>query len=320
VAPAFYPRPINGAARFLDWAAVAIMFGCGFFVIHDQVATTFSNLGRSVWSRTTQNVSTLMHFEKARTKLEEASERESQSCDLPQIRQAIGSASVDVFGYTQIVAIANHLNYTPRPTFQGYLAHTSELISANAAFYRSPHAPEYVIFKLESIDFRVPALDDAEALLVLTQDYCPVLSENGYTLLQRKDVAPSKAAPKFIGSAKAGLGDRISIPKGAVWCRMHFHETRLGKLVGFLYQPPEVWAEFQSGERNIPSQRLIPIPAANGFLLNPLLQNDRDFLDFVDGNYEKAEIEALRIVLPRPSNWLLRSRITCEFFTIDRLN
>ena len=60
---------------------------------------------------------------------------------LPQIKRTIGQSTVDVFGYGQSLAIANDLNYTPRPIFQGYSAYTPALVKANADFYRSAGAP-----------------------------------------------------------------------------------------------------------------------------------------------------------------------------------
>ena len=273
--PVFYSQPATGKARIFDWTGIIIMSACGLFVLRDQISLSPVRVCRQILARVNSNVSALMHPGTAREKCEAALRRDMEPLQLPQIRQTVGQATVDVFGYEQAIAIANNLNYAPRPVAQGYSAHTPALIKINSAFYRSSRAPEYVIFKLETIDARVPTLDDAETLLLVAQSYRPVLVENGYTLLQRR-----KGAGLSNNEAKAGdagecvIGRSISIPRGVTWCQLNVHETFLGALISFLYQPPQMWLKFESPTRQLPRQRIVPMPAANGFLINPLLQSD----------------------------------------------
>ena len=82
---------------------------------------------------------------------------------LPKVQAEVRDASIDVLGNEQAMALLNNLNYTPRPVFQGYTAYTPNLINLNTAFYSSPKAPAYVLYKNQTIDDRFPTLDDAGA-------------------------------------------------------------------------------------------------------------------------------------------------------------
>jgi hypothetical protein len=295
--PIFYSRPALGAARILDWAIIVIVSACGIFVIRDQTSISPSQVCRDISRRMTLSIAAIAHPGSVREKCAAALRRDVEALQLPQIKQAIGQATVDVFGYEQAIAVANDLNYTPRSTPQGFSAFTAPLVKINSAFYTSAQAPEYVIFKLETLDSRFAPSDDAETLLLLAEDYRPVLVENGYTLLRRqKDAGPISNQSKIGSAGESSVGRSISVPRGVIWCELSVRETFLGALISFLYQPPQIWVEFETTTRQLTRQRIVPGPAANGFLINPFLQSDRDFVDLVNGNHGRLEIQALKVL------------------------
>lgn len=319
--PIFYSQPPTPMARIFDWTGIIIMSACAIFVIRDQTSLSPARICRHILERVNSNITAITHPAAARGECEAVFRRDVQALQLPQIRQTIGEATVDVFGYEQAIAIANDLNYTPRPVAQGYAAGTHALIKINAAFYRSSRAPEFVIFKLQTIDSRVPTMDDAEALLLVAQNYRPILAENGYTLLQRqKGTALSNNEVKTREAGESAVGASISIPRGMIWCQLEVRQTLLGALITFLYQPPSVWVEFGSATRQLPHQRIVPMPAANGFLINPLLRSDRDFVEFVTGNYQELEISTLKILPSAKAKGLMRSQVRYRFSEVTMPN
>jgi len=318
--PIFYADRGTAATRFIDYPTIVVMVACGIFVIHDQTSISFADVVRDTRGRYSSNFRALIHPASTRSTCEATFRFGAQMLALPQIKRTIGQATVDVFGYEQAVAIANDLNYTPRPIFQGYSAYTPALVKRNADFYRSAGTPEYVIFRLQTIDTRLPDLDDAEALLVLAQDYRPILTERGYTLLKRKMDAPGQSTLRIAGVGETALGDSVSVPKGVSWCQIHFRETLVGKLVGFIYQLPEICVEFEGSKMVLRPQRIVPRTAANGFLISPLLQTDPDFLDFVNGNRQEAEIHAFRILPPVGAKWFLQPRVSYQFSEMAKVN
>jgi hypothetical protein len=315
--PIFYSQPLGGRSRGFDYAAILVMTTCGFLVIQDQTPKSVATICQDIGGRLALNVTALRHPGTAQKNCENVLQRDSQKLDLPLIRQAIGRATVDVFGYEAAVAIANDFNYTPRPVFTGYDAYTPALIKLNSDFYRSARAPEYVIFKLQTIDAHIPALDDAETLVFIAQNYRPILTENGYTLLKRREAAFNiNDQPKASHAGESTIGQSIPVPQGAIWCQLSLHANLLGKLKGFLYQPTKIWVQLESRWGQLPVRRILLMPAANGFLINPLLQSDRDFQEFVNENYQNLEIETIKIVPTAGTKWLMHQSIRYRFSEI----
>jgi len=313
--PMFYDRRRTLSAAF-DYSTIFVVIVCGLFVIHDRTHLTVTAALRHARTRLTSNLRALTAPTQLRLKAQSAYEAEKNKFMLPQIRAIVGRSTVDVFGFQQAIAILNDFNYTPRPVFQGYCVTSTPLMKVNSDFYRSARSPQYVLFKLQTIEARIPAMDDAEALLVLVQNYEPVLVENGYTLLRRKATTP---ATEFrpIASGEARLLDRIPVPNGTIWCRLKVRKTLFGRLVNFFYQLPELQViTDRSGTSALRKNRIISSATENGFLMNPLLLTERDFVDLTKGNYDKAQIQSVRVLPPKRAKWLMRSRVQYEFSEI----
>ncbi len=317
-APVFFPRGPIGNYLILESAIVAVVLGCGVFVIDNQTAVTPWKLARSTWDNLLANSYNLTHLGEVRAQLEQATRREQQSLALPEIRRTVGSSSLDVFGVTQSTALANSLNYTPRPVFQGYSAYTPALLDLNAAFYNSERAPRYVLCKIQVIDQHLPSAEDAKVFLLLARDYRPVLQENGYVLLARRNqLASDPVALSFRKQSKSAIGREISVPPGLIWCQLEVHQSWLGKLIGFLYQTPQLSLEFANGDRSIGTKD-IPLPiAAEGFLLNPLVLSDEEFLRLSAGKYAPLEIRSMKIVPSQPMPWVTRPGIRYRFSEVS---
>ena len=103
---------------------------------------------------------------------------------LPDIRALVGNHTVDVFGFHQGLAVLNDLNYTPPPVCQGYQVFNRALSQLNENFY-ARRAPEFVLFRLETIDGRYPFLDDGPLLADLMVNYEAVTNAGGFLILRR---------------------------------------------------------------------------------------------------------------------------------------
>jgi hypothetical protein len=66
--------------------------------------------------------------------------------------------------------------------------------------------------------------------------------------------------------------------------RAIFKPTLLGILRAFLFQPAEVKIVLTDGENKKHVGRVIPEMAAAGFLVQPLLESQADFADFMKGS------------------------------------
>lgn len=190
--------------------------------------------------------------------------QQARQFDLPQIRAAIGSATVDVAGAEQAIALLNGFNYHPAPVFQPYAAGTPYLARLNAAFYRSARAPEFVITQDYTIDHRLPNLDNSLTGLVLAECYEAALSEKGFRLLRRVKAAGGEMDLVDSGQVSAGSGIKVL---GGQWCEISLEESFIGRLARTCWMLPPVYAELGWANGHSESYRIVPSMAQTGFVV-----------------------------------------------------
>src|SRR5207248_120549 len=160
----------------------------------------------------------------------------------------------------------------PRPVFQSYTAYTSFLIHANAEFYRSDHAPVYVIASfrtVDTLDSHFPTQDDSEAYRVLLLNYELVLQENMW-LLWRKLAFRKTAMEEITGAdeMEIGFGQEVPLSGSNLWSVIDIKETALGKLRNFFYKPPILFIHFTDKDHPSTTYRILPSIARSGFILD----------------------------------------------------
>jgi hypothetical protein len=191
--------------------------------------------------------------------------RNSVLYDVPNIRREIRTSSVDVVGFSQGLAIINQFNYRPAPIFQMYAATNAWLAQANADFYCSTAAPEYVIYKPRTIDERLQTMDLALVGLVLSTRYKQIMEEKGYTLLHRTSTEHALPQLELIRAGTVLAGQEIPM-EGATWCKIDMQETVVEKLCRFLYQSPRIGVSLRTAD-GVYTRRFVPSMARTGFLV-----------------------------------------------------
>ncbi|MDI1318912.1 MAG: hypothetical protein PSW75_01795, partial [bacterium] len=213
--------------------------------------------------------------------------------EMPRTLSIVGAGSLDVIGYDQAYALFNSFHYRPRPVFQSYSAYTPELARLNADFYRSDRAPDYVLLRVNSIDERLPGMDDSAVLYIISHRYEYVLSEKAFQLWHRKpgkfDYAPLTPQPQparelALGSpwAIGDYGDR------KLWLRADLAPSLLGRLRNFLYKPPHLYLELRDTSGKTSTYRMAPPIGRAGFILSPMLEDLMDFINFSAGEPGRA--------------------------------
>jgi hypothetical protein len=217
--------------------------------------------------------------------------------DLPQIREYVKDEPVDVISYEQGVAYANNFNLVFRPIFQSYSAYTPELIERNDAFYRSASSPKWLIFKLQTIDHRLPSEDDA--LL-----YTPVIAEKNYLLLKRDPGANQNCLEQHVMSTTTTIGNWLDLKAagpGTLNVRIDFGLSLLGRLKALALRTPVAAIEVQRDDGKTVRYRLLHAAAETGFMVSPLLDNTQEYLDWRMGN-PVHRATALRVMPWKPGN------------------
>ncbi len=229
----------------------------------------------------------------------------------------IGNASLDVLGFEQSVALFNGFNYQPRPVFQGYSAYTPHLSRLNYDYYSGENAPEYVLFKLQTVDSRLATMDDPHALRMLIQRYKYLFSEQGFTLWQRKPEAfeADTYEPKFIRKTTTSPGEPISVTDlndQLIWVEIDYKFNLLGKLRRFFFKPPLVNLRIID-EDGIESVHRLPGPIGRaGFMLNPVINDLLDFMRAAGGT-PKRRVKSI-VIETAPQNLdCLKKEINVSF-------
>jgi hypothetical protein len=208
--------------------------------------------------------------------------------ELPRVKQEVGEASIDVLGYEQAVALLNELNYTPRPVFQGYSAYTEWLIDANRQFYRSSRAPAYALVKYQTIDNRLPALDDSAVLKELIYKYAPLFTEKGYSLWKKVPESANTPAGAVLEGVTT-FGKEVVVPEnGIVWIELQLRKSFLGKMLSLPYRSPIMQISVIPSNGPTSRYRLIGPMAASGFFISPLVLTGDELLRLSQAESSRA--------------------------------
>jgi hypothetical protein len=242
--------------------------------------------------------------------------RNNRNPDLPLARALIGRAPVDVIGDRQWAALANDLNYGPRPVFQGYSAYTPYLQGLNLAYFRSSRRPQFLLFYIESLDNRFAALDDALLLPFIFRNYKLIAQDGDYLILRAPDM-PADVKVRLIHEQTVRFDETVNLSalKGTpLIMQVDIKPTFLGRLMNFVYQAPVLSLNIQGGKRTV-TKRFIPEMAKSGFLLTPPIAGNQDVIGIYKG--VGAIVYSFSFSRPADAWWQLSDKITVRLYTLE---
>lgn len=196
-------------------------------------------------------------------------------------RLAGGHGSVDLIGFEQGRLFYSGLDYRPRPVIQSYAAYTPALTARNAAHFLGPQRPDFVLFDpAETIDGRLPMMDDGAALLVVLTNYRALGRDGKYLLLQRRDEPPRPPDLELLSERELRWGEHVDLAafgSEVLAFSLEVTPSAAGRLAGLLFQslPPQIVLDAGDGERRY---RLVPGMLATPVLLSPQLRTADDLL------------------------------------------
>lgn len=215
----------------------------------------------------------------------QANRQQGRVPDLPVARAVVGKDSIDVVNYRQSAALANSLNYRPRPVIQGYSAYTPYLQDMNLSFYRSGKRPQYLLFKMETIDNRFPTLDDATLLPYILSNYRPVAKDGEFLVFQVLQNIPSDGGITLVHEQTVAFEEYLDLSaynNGLLIMQVDVKTTFLGGVTKLLFQPPVLTLNARMNGKTA-NYRFIPAMAERGFVVSPVLQTNNDVMDYFDG-------------------------------------
>ena len=188
------------------------------------------------------------------------------------------TGSADILPTDILTLLANSADYRPRPVIQSYAAVNEYLARLNANFLAGPQAPDFVLLNAGSIDGRYPSTDDNLAWLELLGRYQPAGFSGDYLALRKApEPAPVESAKILERTVTWDQEVELGSPSaGPVWAQIDLPVQPLGRLIDFLFRPPEVDLAVEAGGAWNTYQLLTPM-ARSGFLLSPVVEGPAAF-------------------------------------------
>jgi hypothetical protein len=188
--------------------------------------------------------------------------------------------AVDAYSYEQSALFARGYAWDPRPVFQSYSAYTPQLLTSDAEHLRGSTAPDHIIFRLETIDYRLLSLDDGLSWPAMLDNYAVASDAEPWVVLNRKP-GPLRTHSNFapLVTLSAQLGQDLTMPaaNGPIFVQIDLNRSTYGRLLGVLYKLPLLRLTVTTGDGHTASYRVIAGIMKTGFFLSPLVTSNEDF-------------------------------------------
>lgn len=260
-----------------------------------------TDLVRNLYDHTRSNGTSVWQLRRFKATMDQGFSGVRQQWALPHTQAVVGTASLDFLSHAQGIVFLNGFNWHPRPVFQSYAAYTPYLLATNAAHFTADDRPEFVILRLQTIDSRLPTMDDGEVLKVLLRDYRPVLVEKGNVLLQAGErTAPAASQVQTLLERQVKLGEAVDVGDLQADCLLLSVDVQpptTGRPSSILSPPPGLTLDVAVKGGGGAAFRLVPAMARSGFLFDPLLTSQETLLAWLNGK-PVARVKSFRLLAP----------------------
>lgn len=191
------------------------------------------------------------------------------------------SGTTDIYSWGQSSLLAAGLEWDPRPIFQSYSAYTPVLEEENKHHLIGAEAPKNIFFALQTIDYRLPSLEDGASWPLLLANYqFKGFYENGNVALLERRVNPLPIKTSLILSSSFKTNTLIKLPQNLpiAWAEITIHPNLLGRVAGALFKPPLLMIRYVFPNGQAQEFRYIAGMGETGFVLSPLVTSTNDFI------------------------------------------
>jgi hypothetical protein len=185
--------------------------------------------------------------------------------------------TTDIYAYNQAYLLASKNLWLPRPVLQSYAAYTPALAEKDRE-HLLKRPPDNIVFRVETLDNRVPSLDDGASWPVLLNSFVPVKLADDTLYLQRGEaVADADRTP--IHEATHWFHETVHLPAidQVLFAQLRFKKTLVGRLASILFKVDPLNVEVSLADGTTRTFRVIPGMTETGFVLTPLIESTRDF-------------------------------------------
>ena len=205
----------------------------------------------------------------------------------------------DLYSYEQSHLLATENKWSPRPILQSYSAYTDKLAQFNEAHLVGPNAPDNIIFRLQTIDWRMPALDDGLSWPTIINNYQPGNIDIGFLYLKKKRHHNIRPAKKQLYKIACKLHEEVIMPDTSqvLFAEFDIKQTLAGRIVTSLYQPDPLTIYITLTDGTQKNFRFIPVMSKSGYIFSPLIENIDDFVYLFNdpGHLKSRAIKSFKI-------------------------
>ncbi|PWU07937.1 MAG: hypothetical protein C5B50_30520 [Verrucomicrobia bacterium] len=257
-------------------------------------------------------------LEKMRGELREMEARFS----LPQIKARVGGEGVDYFGDRPGLVLLNGLSYHSRPMPIPFAAWHPFLQKANEDFYRNAQtAPQFVICDIAQLGDRFTPQCDALAMSALLDNYHPVLTDHGLSLLERNSSALcTKSKRAYLSSLTTQFFTLVPLQQWrnqTIWMQATISYSWMGKVRSLLYTTPPCFIVYRlAGDPKLHKKRFVTSLGSNGCLLTPLIGDNGALVGLFSsaGSNSLNQVEEFGFSVDRGSQKYFQPDIRISFY------
>ncbi len=209
----------------------------------------------------------------------------------------------DIYSFQQADLLSSKNACSLRPVFQSYSAYTPELAKLNENFLRSDKAPDHILFRIETIDRRLPSLDDGLCWPILLHDYSLDQFTNRIAYLKKKNT--HLFSEHHIHQSNHRLGESVNLPEthAPLYAEIHFTQTIVGKIRSILFKPKLLWITFTLSDGSQTDYRIISNMTRSRFLISPLIEDTQDFVELANSNLNQNKCVKSILIKGESSDW-----------------
>jgi hypothetical protein len=211
--------------------------------------------------------------------------------------------SADIYECDQSLLLASGNTWNPRPVLQGYSVYTPELARLDEEHLRGGQAPEWIWFDLQTIDARLPSLDDGMSWPALLDNYNFTSFDGRFVLLHNNQAARHASNYADMETSRHKAVETVSLPDtdGLLFAEVVMKPTLAGHVATELFNPPELrmTVGLENGETK--SFRVVSKMMETEFLLSPLINDTGEFASLMNRDMRAKAGVRVRTISITPS-------------------
>lgn len=210
-----------------------------------------------------------------RKKFELSLDEIRKKCAVPLLQ-----GTTDIYSWDQSCLLASNNKWNPRPIFQSFAAYTPKLAELNEQHVRNNDAPDNVLFRIQTIDERLPSLDDGLSWPALLDNYIVIGLDDDLAYLRKRETIKARSTYEVIDEGVHKIEDNVLLPQTGfpIYAEIDLKQTVLGKIVSLVFKPPPVKLRLNLKDGTHKDYRVISSMMQTGFFISPLVQSTKDFI------------------------------------------